>query len=259
MAARYFADDYVRRYWRLPVNVRTPQGATCNATVSCNRYLMNVRDTDTSNFATTIRTMQTGISTVLSRAQAYSRTRPDLQVRTGPFGRTRVGKGTPDDMEHVLNTGVACGALPAVEAQLQNWANQSLGCDCTGFASAYFSYLGAMPIADSVNAGCGYFRSLAIRNNGAGALIWDFDAVRRDDVLLWMNEAGTETKRPGHIAVVYDKRPGELLIGESSGADDGAGHRGPRLNTKSWGAVTGARGRRSIKIGEGVIIVRVKS
>ena len=36
------------------------------------------------------------------------------------------------------------------------------------------------------------------------ALIWDFDDVEEGDVLLRMSEAGIQTKKPGHIAVVYD-------------------------------------------------------
>jgi hypothetical protein len=161
-------------------------------------------------------------------------------------------------MEHVLHCGVITGAVGASQVALQRWADDHLGCDCTGFASAYCSYLGLMSRADSVNANCDYFRRMALRNNTRDALIWDFAQVRRDDILLWMDESGTETKRPGHIAVVYGTRAeGELLVAESSGADDGAGHRGPRLNVKRWGAASGPRGHRRIAIGEGVIVVRV--
>jgi len=254
MAARLLADDFVRRYWNLYASAAAPPAA-----ISCNRYLINVASANTSDFAVRIREMQAGIANVMSRAQTYSRSHSDLEVRSAAFGRTRVGKGAPEDMEHVLNAGVTCGALPSAQLQLQQWADRHLGCDCTGFASAYFSYLGVMPVADSVNAGCHYFRTLAIRNNTASnAFVWDFDDVSADDVMLWMDESGSETKHPGHIAVIYDKRPGQLLIAESSGADDGAGHRGPHLNTKPWAEATGPRGHRKLPIGEGVIIVRVK-
>jgi hypothetical protein len=252
MAARFFANDYVRYYWNLSVNATSPSGSAVNCQISCNKYLMNVATPG-------VQAMQAGISSLLAAAQAYSRRDPNLTVRTGAFGRTRVGKGTPGDMEHVLNCGVACGALRTTEAELQRWSDAHLGCDCTGFASAYFSYLGVMPIADSVNAGCHYFRTLAMRNNPGNAFVWDFEAISRDDVLLWMDESGTETKRPGHIAVVYGTHPaGEILVGESSGADDGDGHRGPRLNAKRWAEPTGRSGHRKIPIGEGVVIVRVK-
>ena len=135
--------------------------------------------------------------------------------------------------------------------------------DCTGFVSNYFADNIAPTGASISNISCPWYYKLTIKNHGGKkdeALIWDFDDVEEDDVLLWMNEAGVETKKPGHIAVVYDTQVrGDtkvLLVAESSGASDGQGHSGPRLNEKIWGPIQGAPSQRTIRIGEGVIVVR---
>ena len=47
-----------------------------------------------------------------------------------------------------------------------------------------------------------------------------------------MYENGQESKRPGHIAVIYSVTGNMLNYAESSGENDGAGHFGPRLNHK---------------------------
>lgn len=251
MADRFFADDYARSYWKLSVQGTSPAGTPVRALVSCNCYLINA-----ANAAMQAR--QAGILKLLAKTQSYGQRHPDFAVRTGAFGRTRVGKGSPADMEYVLQCGILTGAIDANQAALQQWADRYLGCDCTGFASAYCAYLGLMSRAECVDATCNFFRSMALRNNAREALIWDFDRVGRDDLVLWMNESGAETKYPGHIAVVYGTRSGgEMLVAESSGADDGAGHRGPRLNVKRWGTVSGPRGHRTLAIGEGAIVVRV--
>ncbi|MBI3683969.1 MAG: hypothetical protein HY235_26645 [Acidobacteria bacterium] len=237
-----FADGLVEKYWKLSISASTEPGNRV-VTVSCNRYLMN-----TAGY----KPMQTNINQV----EAAAKGRKGLFVDHPSFFRTVLGKGLPSDMEHVLEAGVKCGALASDPAQLQKWVDKSLGVDCTGFASAYHFLCGVMPLGDSANAGCEYFRRMANRQNPGNAYVWSFDEVQPDDVMLWMRENGVETKKPGHIALICGKAPGRLLIAESSGAADQAGHSGPRLNEKPWKDPAGQPGSRYLPINEGVIIVR---
>jgi len=241
-------DDFVGRYWHLRVAALTPIGNPVDVTVSCNKYLINVRDTDTSDYAEHVRGKQQRIGQVRSAASARH-----LSVDGGAFNRASVGKGTPGDMVHVLTMGVACGAIQHRGGQapdqddVQAWADANLGVDCTGFASAYFISLGVMALSSITNNGCGVFRQSALR---MGAFLWNFDDVLPNDVILWMNESGHETRRPGHIAVVYDRTNGRLQCGESSGECDGSqpAHCGPRLKERNWGEVRGAAGSRYLRV-----------
>lgn len=259
------ADDFVDDYWNLDVSGTHPTAGPVRFFISCNKYFMNMakpKDYDTNPKSQAaydaVTKKQAHVGAILAAAQGKR-----MVVSPSTFLKVEVGKGSPDDMEDVLCTGIETGVLSADQAKVQSWADTYLGVDCTGFVGNYFedsiSSTG-MPIA---NIGCYWWYNLAIKNNGGKkdeALIWDFDEVAEDDVLLWMNEAGVETKKPGHIAVVYDSQDrGDskvLLVAESSGASDGKGHTGPRLNEKIWGPIQGAAGQRTIRIGEGVIIVR---
>jgi hypothetical protein len=236
-----YADGLVDQYWNL--GVTTSAGVI---TISCNRYLMNV---DTPG----VRSMQANIHHVQAQAPVRSH---GIFIDRGAFARTAVGKGLPSDMQHVLQVGVDSGVLSANQPELQRWADQTLGVDCTGFASAYHFQCGMMPLGDSVNAGCGYFLRMSRQRNPQHSIVWTLDEVEADDTMLWMNERGVETKSPGHIAMIVGKNGNRLQVAESSGADDGAGHRGPRLNEKVWNGETQKADGRCLNIGEGVIIVR---
>jgi len=234
-----FADDLVDQYWKLGVS--TPAGPV---TISCNRYLMN---------GDSAQAQQAKIQDVRSQAPAK---KPGIFVDGAAFTRTYYGKGLPSDLQHVLQVGVDSGVLPSDKDALQGWADSSLGVDCTGFVSAYHFQCAMMPLGQGVNAGCAYFYSIARRLHPQSFIVWTLDEVQPDDVMVWMNENGVETKSPGHIAKIVGKMGNSLKIAESSGADDGQGHRGPHLNQKMWDGTTQKKGGQCLNIGEGVIIIR---
>jgi hypothetical protein len=259
------ADDFVQNYWNLDVSGTHPTAGPVRFMISCNKYFMNMakpKDYDTNEDSQKaydkVTNKQAHVGQILATAQGKKMT-----VSPSTFVGVEVGKGSPDDMEEVLSTGIETGVLSADRAKVQAWADTYIGVDCTGFVSQYFAD-NISPTGVAIpNISCPWYFNLAIKNNAGNkskALIWDFDEVEEDDVLLWMNEAGAETKKPGHIAVVYDTQDrGDskvLLVAESSGASDNQGHSGPRLNEKIWGPIQGSAGSRSIRIGEGVIVIR---
>lgn len=235
-----WADDLVNQYWSLGVS--TSSGPV---TISCNRYLMN---------GGSYKPMQDSIQGVQSQAPGK---KLGIFVDRWAFLRTYYGKGLPTDMEHVLQVGVDSGVLPSTQTDLQKWADTSLGVDCTGFVSAYHFQCGMMPLTDGVNAGCGYFYRMAKSRNGAKMFVWNLEDIKPDDVMLWMDDSGKETKHPGHIAMIVGRAGNTLTVAESSGAYDKQGHFGPHIVDKTWNGVKQtAAGAKYLNIGEGVIIVR---
>lgn len=259
------ADDFVDDYWNLNVTGTHPKAGPVRLTISCNKYFMNMmkpKDYDTNDDAKKaydkITEKQAHVTQILGAAQIKK-----LPVSPAAFIRVELGKASPQDMEQVLCAGISTGLLSADHDTLQKWTDTYIGVDCTGFVSNYFLE-DISPTGMLVgNINCPWFFQTAIKNNGGkkdAALIWNFEDVLEDDVLLWMNEAGHETKRPGHIALIYgasDNGGNKVLsIAESSGASDGQGHSGPRLNEKIWGPIKGDKGARTVGIGEGVIVIR---
>jgi hypothetical protein len=185
-----------------------------------------------------------------------------LSPQEGPFTRANCGKVSPADCEHILAMAVESGVLKPENAQA--WADRNLGVDCTGFAVAYYDWLGLIDIERySGGASCFTLLSKAKKNNrppDGGPLIWDLDDVQADDMILWMNEAQVETRSPGHIALIYDiDRDLEILYtAESNGANDGHGHYGPKITERTWGGLNPGKGPRYLRLGKSdqVIIVR---
>jgi hypothetical protein len=183
---------------------------------------------------------------------------PDPNV----FSRATNGKVSPHDCEHILTMALQSGAVK--EGGLQAWADQNLGVDCTGFAVAYYSELGMIDI-NRYNGGASCFALLngAVNNHDPsddGPLLWSLDDVAVDDMILWMTEAKTETRTPGHISIIYDidTDRGILSCGESNGANDGQGHFGPKTTERSWVGEQKNGNRHFIQLGKSdqVIIVR---
>jgi hypothetical protein len=237
------ADALVTAYWTIPVHALPPDGRAFSAVVSCNSYLMNVGHGDTSPSAERVRARQGEVDRVMAEARRRRVPMPSSDA----IARTRYGKGLPSDLQGVLVAGVAAGALPTEARALQRWADANLGVDCTGFASAYFVSVGHMSTRHVTNAGAGYFYTRAgqlrdVVAPGTPVEVASVDDVRADDVILWMFPGGRqETRRPGHIAVVYGRTRDALLCAESSGASDGRGHSGPRLSEKRLTLVDAAR------------------
>ncbi len=227
------ADAFVNAYWEIPIRTVRPDGAMVQFFVSVNRYLMNVIPTDLSVNAERVRTQQREVRHMINQSNMHHYRTPS----PGLVQRVRVGKGLPSEIVSVLTAGVHSGILPGTMEGLQLWVDHNIGVDCTGFASAYFVSTGRMTLHDATNAGCGYFFDAARRyhrvsGTNQSVAIWDIDQIQPDDVILWMYENGQESKRPGHIGVIYSVTGNMINYAESSGENDGAGHFGPRLNHK---------------------------
>jgi hypothetical protein len=240
------SDTFAKRYWALQVAV--PNGAP--VTVSCNKYLISPYTGATGDWVAVVQAKQDRIRALQQKAQAKK-----LSVRPNSFTRALYGKGTPQDLEHVLGMAAATGTAGSA---LQTWADNNLGVDCTGFVVAYFDSLGWMD-ADKYlgGTGCDTFYDMARRLNKTGFIIWNIDDVQPDDIIVWMYANGQETKHPGHISLVYNKVGNSLMCGESNGGGDGQGHSGPRLQTRQWNGETGSGGQRRLKMDQwGVIVIR---
>jgi len=245
------ASDFVDRYWNLSVEADLP-GAPFQATVSINKYLIATQ----SNIAT-IRANQMA---VISKARLKG-----ITIDNGLVTRVSNGKGSPDDMEDLLSAGVESGALKADEPALQTWADANLGVDCTGFVIAYLVEIGVLDWNGTLNGGAGcpwIYQNIAKKNwlvtkYAAQPELWSLDDMQEDDIILWMKSGGgPETKSPGHIALIYDVDDNSVKCAESSGADDGQGHRGPQLSTKRLGSIAEGAGKRWWTHSTGVIVVR---
>ncbi len=123
-----------------------------------------------------------------------------IQIDTGAFTRTVYGKGSPSDMIHVLKVGILTGQLEADQQKVAGFAAKYFGTDCTGFVCSYFRELLVMPAEQSpLNTGCNYFYEEAKKT---GAIIWNARDIKQDDILVWMDETGKESRTPGHIALI---------------------------------------------------------
>jgi hypothetical protein len=233
------ADDFVDRYMSLDVG---------SITVALNKYMIGA---DFSSAKAKAR-----------QAVQWTAKQKGLAPDANSFARANCGKVSPDDCEHILGLAIDCGLVK--QGDIQAWADQNLGVDCTGFAVAYYDDIGLIDI-DKYNGGASCFALLngAVNNNRAsdgGPLIWSLDDVEVDDMILWMTNARTETRTPGHISIVYDidEDLNKLYCAESNGADDGNGHFGPKITERIWGGEQKGNGGRYVLLGKSdrVIIVR---
>lgn len=239
------ADAFAKRYWALQVQI--PGGAP--VTVSCNKYFIAPYQGATGDWVEAAKQKQTRIQTVQQKAAAKK-----LSVNSRSFLRATLGKGTPEDLEHVLSMAAQTGVA---STDLQNWADNNFGVDCTGFVVAYFASLGLMDIDTYAGgASCAVFYSAAQRHDASNFIIWDIKDVQVDDVVVWMFQNGQETKKPGHISVVCNAVGGALDCAESSGESDGNGHSGPRLKNRLWPKETGSGAQRCLQMGSGAIVIR---
>lgn len=238
------ADDLTAEYWSVPAG---------DGTVSINKYKIAGSYGGQAGADQDKR-----IDALFSAAQLKGKA-----PRTGAFGRAKLGKAAPGDFAHMFDMALKSGHRK--EEDLQAWADQNLGVDCTGFTAAYLDSIGMLPLSKySGGVGCPWIlaqaKMAAARKKVASPLIWSFDEVGPDDLILWMFDNGVETRSPGHISVVCTAKPAGqvLLCAESSGEPDGKGHSGPRLKERPWNGVKSAGGKRYVDLnGAQVIIVRL--
>jgi hypothetical protein len=238
------ADEFVDWYMNLEVG----ESEWPSSTISLNKYMIGYDGTSAKAQAR---------SAVFSAAK-----KKGLSPQEGPFARANCGKVSPSDCEHILAMAVDSSVLKQENAQA--WANKNLGVDCTGFAVAYYDWLGLIDIERyRGGASCFILLNKAKKNNrppDGGPLLWKIDDVQEDDMILWMNDAQVETRSPGHIALIYDVDYdlGILYTAESNGADDGEGHYGPKITERKWVGPNSGGGPRYVQLGKSdkVIIVR---
>jgi hypothetical protein len=234
------ADEFVDWYWNVEVG---------SVTISINKYLIGGRFAGSGAAA-----QQAQRQRVFSLA-----TQKGLGPKASAFARAANGKVSPDDCGHILTLAVQSGAVK--EGALQQWADDNLGVDCTGFAVAYYDELGLIDLEKySGGASCPFLLDKARRNHDpsdGGPLIWSIEDVETDDMILWMYDNGVESKSPGHISIVYDVDDDRAILScaESSGEDDGQGHRGPRLKDRKWNGEKSTNNRRCVDLDRGDVIV----
>jgi hypothetical protein len=89
-----------------------------------------------------------------------------------------------------------------------------------------------------LNVGCGYYYKNAKDQN---QILWDFKDIRQGDVVVWMTEDGTETRKPGHISLIHDTGADNTLFCRES---NGASGEDPRSTTRKLGTVEGPANQR---------------
>lgn len=136
------------------------------------------------------------------------------EIDSKAFSRVRFGKGSPFDMEHILKVGLISGAIKPTQEDLERFASNYFGVDCTGFVCAYFQTIGKMPLTeDPLNIGCRYFLNKA---KLANQIIWNSLEILEGDVIVWMLENGQETRSPGHIALIQSVQTSTMEIDKSA-------------------------------------------
>ena len=177
------------------------------------------------------------------------------------FARVMVGKGSPAEMEHVLEVGLACGRIKPTRKDVTEFVDNYFGVDCTGFVCAYFRTIGKMPDVSTnspdnpVNVGCRYFYDKAKALN---QIIWDYNEMRTGDVMVWMLADGTETRKPGHISMIHLRTSANVLYCSESNGSTADGTTDPRMTVRTLGGVVGDAGapRRHWSLdGDGKVLV----
>jgi hypothetical protein len=147
-----------------------------------------------------------------SRDDAWFQANKD-RIRTAAMG-----KGAPQDYELALEWAVRSQKIPSVtQATIQNYCDEHLGIDCSGFVTNYL-----------VACGKKAYSSNTVRNTGAASYynaakaINDASQVRQGDLLVWMDGNSVKTN-PGHIAVVesyvaQSMVGGNMRVVEATGA-----------------------------------------
>ena len=129
-----------------------------------------------------------------------------------------MGKGAPGDYELALEWAVRSGHIPAPSQQtLQQYCDDHLGIDCSGFVTNYLAACGKRGSASTIvrnTSAASYFQAQSVVN--------DPTAVRQGDLLVWMHGASVLTS-PGHVAVVESYVPqsragGNMRVVEATGA-----------------------------------------
>jgi hypothetical protein len=140
------------------------------------------------------------------------------QQHREPIKTAAMGKGRPGDYALAMEWAVRSGKVPTVnQATLQNYFDEHLGIDCSGFVTNYLVANGKKSDSDSVlrnTSAASYYT--------AGTRVNDATQVRQGDLLVWMTGNTVKTD-PGHVAVVESYSAatvagGNMRVVEATGA-----------------------------------------
>lgn len=202
-----FMQDY--RKLMVPVGIDDPITQTCR-TVS---YPVQLKKYFMMNW--TGGTEQQADYSVVTAGSTHDRWFRDNRER---ICTAAMGKGAPRDYELALEWAVRSKKIPTATSQtLQNFCDEHLGIDCSGFVTNYL-----------VACGKKTYSSTVVRNTGAASYfkpssaVNDAAQIKQGDLLVWMSGNVVKTN-PGHIAIVESyvaqSRPGgNMRVVEATGA-----------------------------------------
>lgn len=164
-----------------------------------------------------------------------------------------MGKGAPQDYRLALEWAVRSGKIKNVtQGTLQQFCNEHLGIDCSGFVTNYLAATGkrtySATLVRNTSAQSYYNVATAINN--------PLD-VRQGDLLVWMD--GRKPKgNPGHVAIVESYRPvsrvgGNMRVVEATGHSNAK----PKL-LDSWYSVETIIDKGDKQLKNDVMILQVK-
>ncbi len=129
-----------------------------------------------------------------------------------------MGKGRPGDYALAMEWAVRSGKVPNVnQVTLQNYFDEHLGIDCSGFVTNFLVAMGKKTDSDNVlrnTSAASYFNAALAVN--------DATQIRQGDLLVWMTGNAVKTD-PGHVAVVesysaQSSAAGNMRVVEATGA-----------------------------------------
>lgn len=149
---------------------------------------------------------------------------PTAYIDAGATVRAFTGKGSPEDISHTLYLALLAKKVKADNTSLQQYANNWLGVDCTGFTSAYLVYEGKL------NAPVHHLPTFFSRK---ARLRMTLAEVQSGDLVIWWDVRANREAKPagssvGHAVLIETNYQSGLFdTVESAGFNFGKGAVGP--------------------------------
>lgn len=141
--------DYLKRYWNLEVPIENGQGMTQWVTVKVARYRLGDNKEAREKFLDKLRpnlnekgeTVKVKVKSVYGEEEKTFRSRAEI----APFvAHPFMGKGSPEDMQIVLQLAVRYGLIGTTQQEIQNYCDEIgagemglIGLDCNGFVGNF--------------------------------------------------------------------------------------------------------------------------
>lgn len=205
--------EYMLRYRSLNVEapVNDPVSRTCRTftcRVELRTYFMMNWTAGTEEFRD-----YTAVTSGGERTNEWYMTHREA-IRTAAMG-----KGAPEHYERALEWAIRSGKiLNPSQATVQQFCDEHLGIDCSGFVTNYLIAIGKKPdnhtTRRNTNARMYYNAPRAVNSS---------TDVCPGDLLVWMTEQNAVKTNPGHIAVVQtytaaSRVGGNMRVVEATGA-----------------------------------------